>query len=140
LKLAEIISRHDIPVLYGELAKGKLAATITEKDGGSIVVINPEEINNVSVEYLADTILHEVIHALTVNALDHPSNDVESKFARNSKSVYNLFDKHVSQEERLDVYSGGYIMQNQKEFASIFITDDNARAYIYNKAKQIDRK
>jgi hypothetical protein len=31
-------------------------------------------------------------------------------------------------------------MQNQKEFASIFITDDNARAYIYNKAKQIDRK
>lgn len=140
LKLAEIMSRHDIPVLYGELPNGKLAATITEKSGGSVVIINPDELNNVSVQYLADTILHEVVHALTVNALDNPQNDAESKFARQSKAVYNLFDKHVSEEDRLDVYSGGYIMQNEKEFASIFITDDNARAYIYNKAKQIDKQ
>lgn len=139
IKLARIIQRHNIPILFGELENGKLAATITDKSGGSIVIVNPNEVNNVTNQYLADTILHEVIHAVTVNALDNPVTQYEKTFAETSRRTYSLFDKIVPKDGRYNVYDGSYIMQNEKEFASVFMTDDNARSYIYDVARNYDK-
>ena len=139
IKLARIIQRHNIPILFGELENGKLAATITDKSGGSVVIVNPDEVNNVTNQYLADTILHEAIHALTVNALDNPITQQEKAFADTSRRTYSLFNKIVPKNSRYNVYDGSYIMQNEKEFASIFITDDNARSYIYDIARRYDK-
>lgn len=140
IQLAKLLANHNIPIVYGTLKHGKLAAAITDSTGGTVVVINPDYVNTVSVQYLSDTILHEVIHAVTVNALDHPTTANERNFARVSKATYQLFDKIIPLKDRYDVTSGGYVMENEKEFASVFMTDENARDYLYQKAREFDKQ
>ena len=88
IKLAKIIARHNIPIMFGELENDKIAGTITDSNGGSIIVINSKEISNVTNEFLANRILHETIHALTTNALTNPQTKEERNFSRSSKSLY----------------------------------------------------
>lgn len=136
IQLAKIIARHNIPIMFGEIENGKIAATITDSNGGSIIVVNSNEISNVTNEFLANRILHEVIHALTSNAISNPKTKIEKDFSRTSNRLYSLLDKVAPKNERNDIHSGGYVMQNQQEFAAVFATDENARNYVYRLARK----
>lgn len=136
IKLAKIIARHNIPIMFGELENNKIAGTITDSNGGSIIIINSKEISNVTNEFLANRILHETIHALTINALTNPQTKEERNFSRSSKSLYQMLDKIAPKNERFDVHSGGYVMENEREFAAVFATDENARSYVYKLARK----
>lgn len=138
--LAEALSIHDIPIVFGTLENRKLAAAVTNQSGETVIIINQSEINNVTTEYLADRILHELVHALTVPAISNPVTEAQNKFAKANHKLFSMLDKIVSKTDRYDVYSGSYVMQNEKEFAAVFATDENARSFVYNKARQQDNK
>jgi hypothetical protein len=40
------------------------------------ITVNSNLIGNVSNRLFADSILHEVIHAVTINAIDNPKTDI----------------------------------------------------------------
>ena len=138
VKLAKIIARHNIPIMFGELENDKIAGTITDQNGGSIVVINSKEISNVTNEFLANRILHETVHALTTKALTNPQTKEERNLSRSSKTLYSMLDKIAPKNERADIHSGGYVMENEREFAAVFATDENARNYVYKLARKYD--
>ena len=66
MDLARLISRHDIPVKLEALPSGKLMACRTYEDGSVVILVNPNHSDRVSNRRLSDSLLHEVIHAITV--------------------------------------------------------------------------
>lgn len=140
-KLYKILSKFNIPVTLGELEYDVLATTITDKQSGrSIIVINKNNINLCTKMYIADTILHEVIHAVTVNAINNPVTQQEKKFAESTTSIYNKYNELLPEYiyPRDNILDGFYILENPKEFAAIFMSDQVARGFIYNIAKRND--
>ena len=142
MRIAEILKRHNIPlVLNGSIGTFTLASTETDKNTGrSIILLNPNLINQVTKGYLGEAILHEIIHAVTVNAINKPSNEIEQEFVNLNKKVFNVMSKAFPKYSSLfnNVELGLYALNNEKEFAAVFITDDEARNAFYHIAKQID--
>lgn len=142
VRLAKILQRHNIPVkLDASIGTFTLATTETNKSTGkSIILINQNLINQVSKGYLGEAILHEVVHGVTVNAINKPSNEIERNFARMNKKVFDvmskIFPEHSQRFNNIEL--GLYALKNEKEFAAVFITDDIARKAFYDIAKQID--
>lgn len=137
---AEIIQHHDIPVRLGELEDDTIASIYYDNQGQMFITVNSNLIGNVSNRLFADSILHEVIHAVTINAIDNPSTEVESKFARQNKKVFDIFSKALPESEydRSRVDEGFYILYDEKEFAAVFASDPNARSFIYDAADLLD--
>jgi hypothetical protein len=77
MRLADILARHDIPVKFDNLPGREVARAIELKDGGTVIVIDQANAAAVSNQFLADTILHEIIHACTVKAINSPVTDIE---------------------------------------------------------------
>ena len=142
IQLAEILSKHDIPVKLEVLPSGKLMACRTYEDGSVVILINPNHSDRVSNKRLSDSLLHEVIHALTVQAINNPKTEEERRFARANREMYRTFDKLFPAEiySRNDLDSGYYILKDEKEFAAVFATDQNARSRIYERAIFEDKK
>ena len=142
--LAQILKRHNIPVkLDASIGTLTLATTVTDKASGeSIILLNPSLINQVTKGYLGEAILHEVIHAVTVNAINKPSNAIEEKFAKLNKKVFDKLSSFIPAGSTLlnDVDLGTYALTNEKEFAAVFITDDVARNTFISIAKKIDEQ
>lgn len=141
LTLANILQKHNIPVIVdNNMSNDKIADTITDKDGNSIITINPSVMRSVTSQYATKAILHEVIHAVTVDAIDNPVTSADFKFANATKKTFNTFRKLAQKNEMLfsDVDSGLYAFSNEREFASVFITDKNVRSLLYQIAKQSD--
>ena len=140
-KLAKALSLHDVPVRIGySMKNGEFAKTITD-GSASVIFINPNELNQVSKGYAGVTIMHELIHAVTVDIIDHPKTQADFEFVKANKSV---FDKITSNIKYLDVYSrdvvdGLYALSNEKEFAACFASDPVVRAQICGLAEKIDR-
>lgn len=141
LTIAEILSKHDIPIRFDDTLKaGEVAVTITDENGNVIILVNPNELVGSSM-FIGDTILHEIIHAVTVNAISNPQTEAERRFARLNHQVYNLFNKMLPADKfsRSDIEGGFYALTNEYEFASVFITDQNARRMLYGAAIKKDR-
>jgi len=77
MRLADILARHDIPIRFDNLPGREVARAIELKDGGTVIVIDQANAAAVSNQFLADTILHEIIHACTVKAINAPVTDIE---------------------------------------------------------------
>lgn len=140
-KLAQILLKHDIPVkLDNSIGRGTIAETVTTKNGGSMILINPDVIQDVSKNYAGISILHEVVHSLTVDAINNPNTEAKSKFARSNSKVFNIMRKALVGHEVLLNNSeyGLYALTNEKEFAAVYITDSQARSQINALARQID--
>lgn len=140
-KLAQILLKHDIPVkLDNSIGNGTIAETVTTKNGGSMILINPDVIQDVSKNYAGISVLHEIIHALTVNAINNPNTEAKSKFARANNKVFNMLRKALIGHEVLLNNSeyGLYALTNEKEFAAVYITDSQARSQINALARQLD--
>lgn len=141
LVLAEILSKHDIPVRFDDtLEVGQVAVTVTDDNGNSIILINQNELVGSNM-FIGDTILHEIIHAVTVNAINNPQTEADKRFARLNRQTFQLFDKMLpsSQFSRSDIEGGFYSLTNEYEFAAVFITDQNARRMLYGAAIKKDK-
>ena len=140
--LAKILSKHDVPIMYGETDLDILAVTVTDKNGGSYIVINKEALGNVSSGYLATAILHEVIHAITVDAINNPVTDEQKALASTNKNAFELLNKVFNRSiySRSNFDQGFYALSNEKEFAAIFMTDENVRQTFYQEASKFDEK
>ena len=140
--LAKILSKHDVPVMYGETELDILAVTVTENNGGSYIVINKNALANVSTWYAAQTILHEIIHAITVDAINNPKTQAQKELAKVSEKAFTtlnkIFDRHTYSRANFD--QGFYALSNQKEFAAIFMSDEDVRNAFYEEAKKFDEK
>lgn len=141
-QVADILQRHDIPVKLEVLPSGKLMATRTYEDGSVVIIVNPKHSSRVSNKRLSDTLLHEIIHAVTVQAINNPQTEEERKFASRNRDMFRTFDKLFPAEifSRNDMDTGYYILKDEKEFAAVFATDQNARNRIFAKAIQEDKK
>jgi len=120
-----LLSRHDIPVKLEVLPSGKLMACRTYEDGSVVIIVNPNHSSRVSNRRLSDSLLHEVIHALTVQAINNPKTEEERKFAARNRDMFRTFDKLFPAEifSRNDMDTGYYILKDEKEFAAVFATD-----------------
>lgn len=141
-RLADILTRHDIPIRFDNLPGREVARAIELKDGGTVIVIDQANAAAVSNQFLADTILHEIIHACTVKAINTPVTEIEKKFTRSNREVFKLLDKAFPKDQysRYDVEGGYYILKNEKEFAAVYLTDRNARLMMLQKAMEVDKK
>lgn len=141
VKLAQLLQKHDIPVkLDKTIGNGTIAETVTTQNGGSIILLNPDVIQDVSKNYAGIAILHEMVHALTVSAINNPNTEAKSRFTKANNRVFNMMRKALKGHEVLLNNSeyGLYALSNEKEFAAIYITDSQARSQINALARQID--
>lgn len=134
-ELANILLQHDIPTRLGNLESNVVATTITDENGGSIIIINSDLVDVVGSERIADSVLHEIIHALTVPAIDNPVNRADKVLQKTNRRIYSVFSKLA---KKYSVYEP--IFNNEKEFISIFTTDKLQRQVVYDIAKQSDRQ
>lgn len=139
--LASALSAHDIPVRVGyDMHNGELAKIVTEGKG-SVIFINPNELSQISRGYAGTVLMHEIVHALTVDIINNPKTQAEKDFVelnrRTWQSLCNKF-KHLDVYSR-DVVDGMYALTDEKEFAACFASDPHVRQQIYELAEKFDR-
>lgn len=123
--LARVLSLHDVPVRFGyDMKNGEFAKTVTDGPA-SVIFINPEELNQVSKGYAGVTMMHELVHAITVDIINHPKTQADFAFVEANKNLFNSICKNI---KHLDVHSrnvadGMYALANEKEFAACFASD-----------------
>lgn len=140
--LAQIIQRHDVPIRFEMHEDGIFAKAIFDKDGGSYISIDPSVIPTLSNRYVADVILHEMIHSLTVSTIKNPIGKIQKDFAKSNNRLYEIFDKlfPASTYNRLDLNNPYYALLDKYEFASVFITDKKVRNLFYQEAIRQTKK
>lgn len=140
-KLARALSLHDVPVRIGySMKNGELAKTITDGDA-SVIFINPNELNQVSKGYIGTTMMHELVHAITVDIIDYPKTQADFEFVKANRDIFNRIAKSIPHLEvhSRNVIDGMYALTNEKEFAACFASDPVVRAQICGLAEKIDR-
>ena len=139
--LARVLSLHDVPVRFGyDMKNGEFAKTVTDGPA-SVIFINPEELNQVSKGYAGVTMMHELVHAVTVDIINHPKTQADFAFVEANKNLFNSICKNI---KHLDVHSrnvadGMYALSSEKEFAACFASDRLVRDQIFGIAEKIDR-
>ena len=140
-KLADLMSKHDVPVrISNNMGVGELAETITDK-GGSVILLNPKEVYNISRGYFGTTIIHELVHAVTVDIIDNPKTDEERAFVEQNRAVFQKLNTYFRKDGaiKFDALSGLHVLDNEKEFAAYFASDPNVRKNIFDLADAMDR-
>lgn len=140
-KLAEVLQRHEIPTVFKNHEDGSLMKTYTV-NGKSAISIDPQLANNVSNQYLADTYLHEIMHAITTDPINDAKTKEDIKFRDQNRNVFNIFNKLFPKElfSRMDMSGLYYCLENEKEFASEFATRQDVRSMLYQRAILEDKK
>ena len=139
--LARALSAHDIPVRIGyDMKNGELAKIMTDGKG-SVIFINPEELSQVSRGYAGTALMHEIVHAITVDIINNPVTEEDKAFVESNHRVWQQICKKI---KHLDVYSrdvadGLYALSSEKEFAAVFASDPSVRQQIYELCEKIDR-
>ena len=140
-KLAELMSKHDVPVrISNNMGVGQLAETITDR-GGSVILLNPKEVYNISRGYFGTTMIHELVHAVTVDIIDNPKTDEERAFVGQNRAVFQKLNTYFRKDGaiKFDALSGLHVLDNEKEFAAYFASDPNVRKNIFDLADAMDR-
>lgn len=140
--LADILRHHDVQIIFSKLEKGKPMAATEYESGKIIIEIDPQQIIYYSQEQAAEYLLHEVIHGVSIQALNNPTTVEEKAFQTATNKVYDTFDKLMPESlwSRDSLESGAYILADKYEFAAVFATDDNAKRLLYEIAIQEDKK
>ena len=139
--LARALSMHDIPVRVGyDMKNGELAKIMTDGKG-SVIFINPEELSQLSRGYAGTTLMHEIVHAITVDIINNPVTEEDRSFVEANHRMWQQICKKI---KHLDVYSrdvadGLYALSSEKEFAAVFASDPSVRQQIYELCEKIDR-
>ena len=139
-RLAEVLKYHNIPVRLVSLPGLVLATTYTDENGNSVIAIDPDIIPQVSNKFVATLVMHEMIHALTVDALNNPTTEAAKNLKRINSEVYSKFNKLLpnSKFNRNNISDGYYVLNSEKEFVAVFMSDKNARNFLYHQAQKLD--
>ena len=140
MEIARILSIHNIGVKYNsKLGNTVFGETVIDDNGKATIELNPILIQRLSTRYASRAFIHEIVHAITDNALFSPSNLYERSFQESNKKIYNIFDKLFPETlyTRIDDMYG---LKNEAEFASEFITNKDFRSILYKKAQELDNK
>lgn len=140
-RLAKVLAQHDIPVRVGyDMMEGEFAK-ILQKDGGSVIFINPNELSRVSSGYATTTLMHEIIHALTVDIMNNPITQEDRAFVDATKHVFRAIRKNFKNIEvhQKNVVDGMYALSSEKEFIACFASDPHVREQILDLAEKLDR-
>lgn len=139
--LANVLSKHDVPVILGSNAFGK-PMEILQKDSGSVIVVDSAQIRNLRTSEASNMLLHEIVHALTTDALDSPKTAKEQLLAEATRSMFTFFNKELPESEysRFDNIMGAYILSDVHEFAAEFATNRDSRQLLYRAAVEADVK
>lgn len=129
--LSQLLSVHDIPVMYDLDQNDDMTTHITKK-GEIIISINPNAIKNTSNDYVSRTFFHELVHALTVRELNNPN----SKVGKNIKLLYDKLKSHYTQY--LDPAGQLYGLRDINEFVAEFLTNDQFKNLMLATAKHMD--
>lgn len=137
--LAQVLSRHDVPVRLSsvDLGYGIPASTVAENNGGRVILINKEEIARYTKQGFGEVFLHEMVHAITLQALVSPKTTIEKIFRRKANVVFDSLSKVF---EKLPYGIPQYGLSSVEEFVAVFATDYEARDIYYKIAKEIDQK
>lgn len=139
LKLAQVLSVHDVPVKYGTNPYGTTMRTVYDETGGAVIIIDPQQLIGTSTGFVGQQLLHEMVHAITWRALHKPISKIEKSFAKQTTNLHRFFDKVFPQERYLRT-GDFYGLENADEFAAEFVTNSQFRSILYRKAKQIDKQ
>lgn len=139
--LAEILQHHDIQIVFNKLEKGKPMSATEYESGKIIIEIDPEQIIYYSQEQAAEYLLHEVVHGISIQALNNPTTVEEKAFSEATNKVYDTFNQLMPESlwSRDSLESGAYILSDKYEFAAVFATDDNSRRLLYEVAIKEDK-
>lgn len=140
--LAEILQKHNIPVKISSSVGYDFMTTYTDEHGQSIILINPSLVGKASNKLTADTFLHEVVHALTVNAFNNPVSKEDRNLVSSTRELHKIMDKLYPREiyDRSNRESGMYALTNPKEFIAEFISNKHTRDLVYKTAVQLDKQ
>lgn len=140
--LAEIVQKHSIPVKISSSVGYDFMTTYTDEHGQSIILINPSLVGKASNRLTADTFLHEVVHALTVNAFNNPVSKEDKNLVSSTRELHRIMDKLYPREiyDRSNRESGMYALTNPKEFIAEFISNKHTRDLVYKTAVQLDKQ
>lgn len=137
---AEILTRHNIPIIISEENSNNLMSTFVDNEGGVIISINPKVLKHVSTGFAAEKLMHEVVHALTTEGLREDSPIFDRKLNRITEKLFNLYNKQFPSERfsRNDYTNGYNGLQDKYEFVAEFLTNQSFRQLLFDKAKQLD--
>lgn len=138
---AEILTRHNIPIIISEENSNNLMSTFVDNEGGVIISINPKVLKHISTGFAAEKLMHEVVHALTTEGLREDSPIFDRKLNRITEKLFNLYNKQFPSERfsRNDYTNGYNGFQDKYEFVAEFLTNQSFRQLLFDKAKQLDK-
>ena len=62
-------------------------STYTDKNGRSVIVINPSVMDKVTFSYFNEAFLHEMIHAVTVDIINNPVTAEDFAFVKKNHEM-----------------------------------------------------
>ena len=138
---AEVLARHNIPIIISEENSNNLMSTFVDNNGGVVISINPKVLRHVSTGFAAEKLMHEVVHALTTEGLSEDSHIFDRKLNRITEKLFNLYNKQFPSERfsRNDYTNGYNGLQDKYEFVAEFLTNQSFRQLLFDKAKQLDK-
>lgn len=140
--LAISLSRHNIPIRITNSDNSTLMSTYIDENNACVIVINKNILNNVSNRYAANKLMHEIVHAITVEALTPTSkyyNEALDKASqRMMKAMNKAYPEHLY--SKYNVYEFQYALQDKFEFVAQFITDPYVMQQVFNGVKILDQK
>ena len=133
-KLLQVLSLKNVPIVFGDSSCGCAAVTVTDKKGRSVVVLNSRVLPMLSKKFVTEAVVHEMIHAMTVDAINNPKTELDRQLARTNHDVYSRV-KDLVKRNMYDVHStstGTYAFANEKEFMAYFMSDELFRQSLYD--------
>lgn len=138
---AEILARHNIPIVVSEENSNNLMSTFVDDEGGIVISVNPKVLKHVSTGFAAEKLMHEVVHALTTEGLREGSSIFDRKLNKVTEKLFNLYSRQFPSERfsRNDYTNGYNGLQDKYEFVAEFLTNQSFRQLLFDKAKQLDK-
>lgn len=139
---AEILARHDIPIIISEENSNNLMSTFVDNNGGVVISINPKVLRHVSTGFAAEKLMHEVVHALTTNALTEESSMFDKNLNKATERLFSIYNRAFPKERfsRSNYIEGYNGLKDKYEFVSEFLTNQDFRNLLFAKAKELDSK
>lgn len=115
-QFARLISKISIPVKIGSRSDYAWYEYST-----NTIYINPQNVGDVSTEYLATTMMHELVHAYTVGAYNNPQNSTERQLKTLTDNLYNYYRNEIYPNEVAK--RAYYGLKNPHEFIAETMVD-----------------
>lgn len=141
-EVLELLQVLNIPIkLSKSMPINDIAQTAYTSDGRAIVELNSKTLEIIPKSEVYHAIIHELLHAKTVNSIKNPVTKQELEFSNTTKYVYFQFTSKLI--DQLGVlpelpFSVRYAMTNEREFAAEFMSNDYVRSELFAIARIMD--